>query len=65
MSSSINRIGNEVVIRLPVSEAHSLSVALQPCSCRASKSHATAATRSAFAKGLMRAVSTKLGGEDA
>lgn len=59
MLGSIKREGDEVVIRLPADDAHSLCVALQPCPCKATKSNATANIRTRLAKGLMRAVLSK------
>ncbi|MEL7282132.1 MAG: hypothetical protein AAGK79_17390 [Pseudomonadota bacterium] len=37
---SIIREGDEVIIRIPISEVHALRVSLQECPCRAPKSHA-------------------------
>lgn len=59
MSGSIKRDGDYLVIRLPVSEVHGLRVALQPCSCRAAKSNATAGIRDKLDKGLAKALFAK------
>lgn len=40
------------VIRIPMEEVHGLRVALEPCPCRAPKSHTTAKIRRRLAKSL-------------
>ena len=47
------------VIRIPLDQVHGLRVALAPCPCRAVKSDATSATRSALDKALAQAMSKK------
>jgi len=59
VSGSIKRDGDYLVIRLPVSEVQGLRVALQPCSCRAAKSNATAGIRDKLDKGLAKALFAK------
>ena len=51
---SITRDGEYAVIRVPMSEVHSLRVALEPCPCKGAKSTSTAAIRERLAKGLGR-----------
>ncbi|MCT4369090.1 hypothetical protein CLG85_001530 [Yangia mangrovi] len=53
---SIKIEGDMVVIRVPLAEAHSLRVALEPCPCKATKSAATASIRERIAKGLVFAL---------
>lgn len=42
---SVTREGDFAVIRIPMDDVHGLRVALQPCSCAATKSKATAGIR--------------------
>lgn len=54
MSGSVKREGDEVVIRVPMEDVHSLRVALAPCPCKSTKSTSTAAIRERIAKALGR-----------
>jgi hypothetical protein len=54
LGGTIRRNGDFAEIRIPMSEVHSLRVALQPCPCKGSKSVATASIREALDKGLGR-----------
>ncbi|MFV1549465.1 hypothetical protein VXL03_05005 [Phaeobacter sp. A90-2a-3-a] len=49
--------GDEIVIRLPRSEAHGLMVALSECPCRSVKSNATKTIRNRLSKALGRLIS--------
>ncbi|MFV1644918.1 hypothetical protein VWZ82_12920 [Phaeobacter sp. JH20_41] len=49
--------GDEIVIRLPRSEAHGLMVALSECPCRAVKSNTTKTIRNRLSKALGRLIS--------
>ena len=55
----ITREGEYIVIRLPVSKAHSLRVALADCPCKAAKSNATANIRKWLAGELAKAEGAK------
>jgi len=59
MTASIRRDGDEVVIRMPLTDIQSLRVALAPCPCRATKSIATAEIRERLGRGLAAAVFQK------
>lgn len=60
MAGSITREGDFIIVRLPLDEVHSLRVALQPCPCKAPKSHTTAEIRKRLEKGLARAMFSKV-----
>lgn len=59
MTARITREGGDILIRVPVDEVQSLRIALQPCTCRNTKSTATAAIRNRFVKGLGQALFMK------
>lgn len=46
--------GDEVVIRLPMSDLHGLRVALEECPCKATKSNATRDVRQRISRALGR-----------
>lgn len=50
--STARREGDMIVITVPIEEAQSLRVALQPCLCGHTKSAATAKIRARFVKGI-------------
>lgn len=52
--ASVRVEGGMVVIRLPLTEAHGLRVALAECPCRAPKSNETMNIRQRLAKALGR-----------
>lgn len=56
MNGTITRHGNMVRIEMPIEDVHSLRVSLQPCPCKAPKSHATASIRAWLNRGLARAM---------
>lgn len=58
-ASSIRRDGQHLLIRLPIAEAHSLRVALQPCPCKGAKSTATADIRIRMSKAIAKAIFSK------
>ncbi|MBS8227123.1 hypothetical protein [Vannielia litorea] len=58
-ASSIKRDGEHLVIRLPIVEAHSLRVALQPCPCKGAKSASTADIRIRMSKAIAKAIFAK------
>lgn len=51
--------GDSVVLTIPLSEAQSLRVALQPCLCKHPKSHSTAEIRDRFVRGIGMAMDQK------
>jgi hypothetical protein len=51
----VTRDGDEAVIRLPVSRAHDLRVALASCPCRAAKATEGEAIRAALAQAIGKA----------
>lgn len=59
MTSTAIRDGDKIIITVPVEDAQSLRVALQPCPCRASKSASTAGIRERFVRGLGMALFQK------
>lgn len=59
MSASITRDGTDILIRMPVADVQSLRVALQPCPCRATKSHSTRDIRARLDRGLAAALFQK------
>jgi hypothetical protein len=63
MTRSIKLEADHVVIRVPLQEVHPLRVALRPCQCEFTKSHATENIRTQLERGLARAVSQKPKGE--
>lgn len=59
MKTTAKREGDNVIVTMPIDEVQALRVALQPCQCKHVKSIATAELRSAFVKGLGRAMFIK------
>lgn len=59
MTATAIRDGDNIIVTIPVSEAQALRIALQPCPCKATKSHATAAIRDRFVRGLGMAMFRK------
>lgn len=57
--TTARREGENVIVTIPVEEVHELRVALQPCPCKSTKSHATTRLRERFVKGLGMAVDGK------
>lgn len=57
--TSARREGENVIVTIPIKEVHELRVALQPCPCKSTKSHATTQLRERFVRGLGMAVSPK------
>lgn len=57
--TTAKREGDNVIVTIPVEEVHDLRVALQPCPCKSTKSHATTRLRERFVKGLGLAVDGK------
>lgn len=55
MDCVITRTVDRIEISLAVEDAGSLCVALQPCGCRANKSHSTAKIRMQFQNGIKAA----------
>lgn len=49
---SVRREGDYAVIRVLIDQVHELRVTLEPCPCRATKSHATTARRAALCAAL-------------
>ena len=54
--TTARREGDNIIITVPVEEAQSLRVALQPCMCGHTKSAATAKIRARFVRGIGRAI---------
>lgn len=50
--TTARREGDKIIVTIPIEEAHSLRVALQPCPCKSTKSHATTKIRERFVRGL-------------
>lgn len=59
MTSTARREGDHVIVTIPIEEVHELRVALQPCPCKSTKSHATTRIRERFVRGLGMAVESK------
>jgi len=54
--STARREGDNIIITVPVAEAHSLRVALQPCPCKSAKATATTDIRARLARGIGMAI---------
>lgn len=59
MRTTARRDGDNIIVTIPIDEVQALRVALQPCQCKHVKSIATAELRTAFVKGLGRAMFIK------
>lgn len=53
-SGTISRVGDEVIIRIPISQVQNLRVALQECPCKSNKTSAGIALRRRMVQGLGR-----------
>lgn len=51
------REGDKVILEIDMEDAQALRVALQPCTCRNTKSHSTSEIRAAFVRGIGMAMS--------
>ena len=56
MKTTARREGGNIIVTIPIDEVQDLRVALQPCQCKHVKSIATAELRTAFVKGLGKAL---------
>ena len=56
MTTTARREGDNIIITVPVAEAHALRVALQPCPCKSAKSTATTDIRARLARGIGMAI---------
>ena len=59
MTATARREGDYVILTVPIEEVHELRVALQPCPCKSTKSHATTRIRERFVRGLGMAIEGK------